>query len=146
MESPKPTEVTCVKSLTVPFYLNLGSITALLQNSINQLDQSLPLIWKEALNLSQQNPAGNLSLLADLLCENNPCLYPEGKQKLYREGLKRLLAAYLLGSGLENIQEGLLKLQGRYITMRTDAGLYFLNDFNWEDGLDLLMFYSYIAK
>ena len=146
MENPKPTEATCLKSLTVPFYLNLGTMASLLQNSLSKLDQHLPLIWKEALHLSQQNPSHNLSLLADLLSEHNPCLYPEGKQKIYWEGLKRLLAAYLLGRSPENNQQGLPKPQGQYFTMRTYAGLYFLNDSNWEDGLDLLMFYSYITQ
>ncbi len=88
MNSPRPTEDICLKNLTVPYYLDLTSIKALLNDHLNQLDQQLITIWKAALHLTQLTPKPNLSVLADLLSENNPCFYTqESERKRYRDGL-----------------------------------------------------------
>lgn len=129
-----------IKTICIPYYLNLGVLTEILNCNLRLLDGHLPFIWKEALKINEHHPNLTLSQLAKILEEINPCGYDDSLLPiLYSNRLKRVLASSLMGMNNTEVYNGTLTPSGGYIVVKDGEKTLVFNDYNWQKGLDLLM-------
>lgn len=108
-----------LKTLSLPYYLNLGELTEILKNNLRLLDGHLPLIWEETLKINERHPNQTLSQLAEGLKEINPCSYsPSLLPFIYTNRLRRILASTLMGMNNTNVYDGTLTPCGGYIVVK----------------------------
>jgi hypothetical protein len=133
--------------LTTPHHLNLGEMTETLKSNLRLLDGHLPLIWKETLKLNSLYPNSDFNQLAGSLKETNPCNYHNSLvPMIYANRLRRVLAAELMGMNNTNVYDGTITPSGGYIIVKDKGETLVFNDYNWQEGLDLLMENTFITR
>lgn len=134
-----------IKTLSIPHHLNLGEMTEILKGNLRLLDGHLPMIWVETLKTNELHPNRTLNQLANSLKEMNPRGYNSSLLPIiYTNRLRRVLASTLMGMNNTEVYDGTLTPSGGYIIVKNKEETLFFNDYNWQEGLDLLMENTFI--
>ena len=127
--------------------MHLGKMTEMLKSNLRLLDGHLSRIWEETLKLNALYPNQTLNQLAEKLKEINPCNYPSSLLPIiYTNRLRRVLAAELMGMNNTNVHDGTITPSGGYIVVKDKGESLVFNDYNWQEGLDLLMANTFVHE